>query len=233
MTIHDVDVAISLAINRAVGHSPVFDRFVVFLTTSDLVKGGVVMAVIWGAWLIHTDDVKRNRGMLLVAIFGSLLALLLARVLAYAGPIRLRPLLDPQLHFRAPTGLPPQTNWTSWSSFPSDHAALFFALAWGVWLVSRRVGAALVLYILIVICLPRLYIGIHYFSDLFVGAVIGITCSAILSERPLRERLANPLLTWADRHPGLFYFVFALLTFQIATLFWDLRTALSLCGFST
>src|SRR3979411_871769 len=110
MTIHDVDVAISLAINRAAGHSPVFDRFVVFLTTSDLIKGGVVMAVIWAAWLIHTDDVKRNRGMLLMAIFGSLLALFLARALAYAGPIRLRPLLDPQLHFRAPTGLPPQTN---------------------------------------------------------------------------------------------------------------------------
>ena len=233
MIIHDVDTAISLAINRAAGHSAVFDRFVIFLTASDLMKGGVVMAVIWGVWLVHTGDVRRNRGMLLAAVLGSLLALFFARALAYAGPIRLRPLLDPQLHFRAPTGLPPQTNWTSWSSFPSDHAALFFALAWGVWLASRRAGTGLMLYVLIVICLPRLYTGIHYFSDLFAGAVIGITCSAILSERPLRERLANPLLNWADRHPSLFYFGFALLTFQLATLFWDVRTALSLCGFST
>lgn len=233
MTIHDLDTAISLAINRAAGHSAIFDRFVIFLTTSDLVKGGVVMAVIWSVWLIRTDDERRSRGMVLVSIFASLLALLLARVLAYAGPIRVRPLLDLQLHFRAPIGLPSQTNWTSWSSFPSDHAALFFALAWGVWLASRRAGAGLMLYVLIVICLPRLYIGIHYFSDLFAGAVIGITCSAILSERPIRERLANPLLAWADRHPALFYFAFAILTFQLATLFWDLRTALSLCGFAT
>ena len=256
MTAGDIDAAISLMINQAAGHSPFLDRFVVFLTTSDLMKGGVVMGVIWTAWLIKTDDEKRNRGQLLAAIAGALFALLLARILAYATPIRVRPLLDPSLHFRAPIGLPPQTNWTSWSSFPSDHAALFFALsvgmvpdgdslfmpkqqlaiaehAWGVWSVSRRAGVGLGFYILFIICLPRLYIGIHYFTDLFAGAVIGLTCSAIISEQPVLGMLTRPLLAWAERRPASFYFFFSLLTFQIATLFWDLRTALSLFGFST
>ena len=228
-----IDAAISLMINQAAGHSAFLDRFVVFLTTSDLIKGGVVMGIVWVAWLIKSDDEKRNRGKLLAAIAGALFALLLARILAYATPIRVRPLLDPSLHFRAPIGLPPQTNWTSWSSFPSDHAALFFALAWGIWSVSRRAGAGLALYILFVICLPRLYIGIHYFTDLFAGAIIGLTCSAIISEQPLLGMLTRPLLAWAERRPASFYFFFSLLTFQIATLFWDLRTALSLFGFST
>jgi undecaprenyl-diphosphatase len=233
MSFGDIDAAISLTVNRAAGHSASFDRFVIFLTNSDLVKGGLVMAVLWTAWIVKADEEKRVRAMILAGIAAALLALLLARVLAYAAPMRVRPLLAPNLHFIAPLGLPPQANWTSWSSFPSDHAALFFALSWPIWSVSRRVGAALTSYIIIAICLPRLYIGIHYFTDLFAGAVIGLTCSAFISERPIRQLLTDPLLAWAKRRPASFYFLFSLLTFQIATLFWDLRTALSLFGFAT
>jgi undecaprenyl-diphosphatase len=233
MGLGDIDAAISLTLNRAAGQSAFFDRFVIFLTNSDLVKGGVVMAVLWTAWVVQADEEKRTRAMILAGIAGALLALFLARVLAYMAPMRVRPLLAPNLHFHAPLGLPPQTNWTSWSSFPSDHAALFFALAWPVWAISRRAGAALTAYIVTVICLPRLYIGIHYFTDVFAGAVIGLTCSAFISERPISRLLINPILSWSERYPVSFYLVFSLLTFQIATLFWDLRTAMSLCGFAT
>ncbi len=233
MSLNEIDSAISLAINQAAGRSAGFDRFIVFLTNSDLAKGGLVMSVLWVAWLLKTDDERRNRGMILAGIAGALLALFIARVLAYAAPMRVRPLLDASLHFRPPVGLPPQTNWTSWSSFPSDHAALFFALAWPIWSISRRAGAVLSAYIVTMICLPRLYIGIHYFTDLFAGAVIGLTCSAFISEGSIRGLLINPFLAWSERHPVSFYLVFSLLSFQIATLFWDLRTALSLFGFST
>src|SRR6476659_1935599 len=121
MTMGDIDEAISGAINQAAGESAFFDGFVIFLTNSDLVKGGVVMGVFWAVWLTKGDTENKNRGMLLAAIAGALLALFLARILAYAMPIRVRPLLEPSLHFRAPTGMPSQTNWTTWSSFPSDH----------------------------------------------------------------------------------------------------------------
>ena len=58
-------------------------------------------------------------------------------------------------------------------SFPSGHAAFFFALAaavylyhkkWGIWL---GVGAAL-------ISLARVFVGIHYPADILVGAILGI-----------------------------------------------------------
>lgn len=233
MSLIDFDQAVSLALNRAAGQSAFFDRAVVFLTNSDLAKGGLVMAVLWTAWIVKADDAKRVRAMILAGIAGALLALFLARILAYVTPMRIRPLLAPNLHFRPPISLPPQANWTSWSSFPSDHAALFFALAWPVWSLSRRAGAALTGYIVAFICFPRLYIGVHYLTDLFAGAAIGLTCSAFISEGPIRRFLTEPLLTWCERRPVSFYLIFSLVTFQIATLFWDLRTALSIFGFST
>jgi undecaprenyl-diphosphatase len=222
------DQAIMSFLNRAAQASPGFDQFVVFVSNSDLAKGGAVVAVIWAAWFYKQGDQHRNRTFLLSAIVGSLVALFIARVLAHCVPMRIRPVLDPQLHFRAPTGLPEQSNWTSWSSFPSDHAALFFALATGVWCVWRKGGTALFLYVAAIICLPRIYLGIHYPTDVLAGAVLGLGVAAFLSSKPVRSRIGEPLLNWGERHPVSFYFVLGLLLFQIATLFWDIRVALSL-----
>ena len=222
------DQAIISFLNGFAQASPSFDGLVVFLSNSDLIKGGAVMAVLWAAWFCKSTDQNKNRSFLLSAILGSLVALFVARVLAHCAPMRIRPALDLQLHFRAPSGLPAQSNWTVWSSFPSDHAALFFALAAGVWCVWRKGGAVLFLYVAVIICLPRVYLGIHYPTDILAGAAIGLGCVAFLSNRAVRSVVASPILNWGERHPVLFYFALSLLAFQIATLFWDVRVALSL-----
>lgn len=227
-----LDQAISSFVNRAAQRVPIFDQIVVFLSNSDLVKGGVVVGALWAVWFLKKGDPSRNRALLLSAILGSLVALFAARVLAYAAPMRIRPLLDPALHFQPPIGLPPGTNWTSWSSFPSDHAALFFALAWGVWSASRRAGTAVLLYVVVMICLPRLYIGIHYATDIIAGAGLGIGFTILLQIPPIDRLVLRPLLSFEQRWPGAFYFLLFLLTFEIAILFWDVRTAMSLAGFS-
>lgn len=229
---NNIDHAVSSFLNQASQHWPAFDRTVVFLSNSDLVKGGVVVAALWAAWFVGEGPQARNRSLLLGAVFGALVALFLARVLAYVVPMRMRPVLDPTLHFLPPLGLPPQSNWTSWSSFPSDHAALFCALACGIWLVSRRFGAAIFGYVAVFICLPRIYIGIHYLTDILAGAVLGIACAVIFAVEPCRRLIEHRILCWSETWPRLFYALFFLLVFQIATLFWDVRVALSLCGFS-
>jgi undecaprenyl-diphosphatase len=226
------DRAISLFVNGAAQKSAAVDQIIFFLSNSDLIKGGVVLGVIWAAWFFAKGDIEKNRFLLLSAILGSLLALLVARILAHEVPLRLRPVLDTTLHFRSPIGLPSQTNWTTWSSFPSDHAALFFALAWGAWGVSRRVGTVLFFYIVVMICLPRLYVGIHYPTDVIAGAALGIVSTILLQTAPFKRIVLLPLLSCAKRWPGAFYFVLFLLTFEIATLFWDIRMALSWAGYS-
>src|SRR6266404_7706498 len=151
-----------------------FDHLVVIASNSDLSKGGVVVAAVWGAWFRMSSAQEKNRRYLLSAIFGSLVALFVARVLAAALPLRVRPLLNQSLQFRPPKGLPDQSNWTTWSSFPSDHAALFFALAFGVFLVSKKWGVVLFTYVVLIICLPRIYVGIHYPTDILCGGVLGV-----------------------------------------------------------
>lgn len=229
---NDLDQAITLFVNRAAHYSAGFDQTVVFLSSSDLVKGGAVVAAVWAAWFSDGAASLHRRTMLLGAIVGSLAGLFVARVLAYVAPMRVRPVLDSALHFRPPIGLPAQTNWTEWSSFPSDHAALFLALAWGIWCVSRRFGIGVFLYVLFVICIPRVYIGIHYTSDIFAGGLLGVASAALFQTKLARRWLLSPLLSWSERQPLLFYLMFSLLAFQIATLFWDIRVAMSLFGLS-
>lgn len=222
------DYAIVRFLNQFAHRCPTFDHIVVFLSNSDLIKGGVVMAAIWSAWFCAKGDSKTNRSFLLSALLGSLISLFLARFLAHALPIRIRPILDTALHFRPPSGVPNQANWTIWSSFPSDHAALFFALLTGVWLVSRRLGISLLIYVAVVILLPRIYVGIHYPSDILAGAALGILSVLLCSWSKIRENWTRAVLGWIDRWPGPAYALLFLLTFEIATLFWDVRTFLYL-----
>lgn len=72
------------------------------------------------------------------------------------------------------------------ASFPSGHATFFFALATAVYLYNRRWGwwffAAALL-----ISLARVAAGVHYPSDIFGGALVGIVV-ATLVYRLTRER---------------------------------------------
>ncbi len=58
-------------------------------------------------------------------------------------------------------------------SFPSDHAATSFALAYSVYLVDKRWGRVLLL-LASVISVGRVMVGVHYPSDILVGALLGL-----------------------------------------------------------
>jgi membrane-associated phospholipid phosphatase len=223
---HSLDQAIISFCNQFAQRWPIFDQIVVFLSNSDLVKGGVLLAALWLAWFRSAANVRLNRAYLLSSLFGSVVSLTIARVLAHVLPLRVRPILDPTLHFRAPAGVPDQANWTIWSSFPSDHGALFFALLTGVWLAYPRAGLILLFYVVTVIVFPRIYIGIHYPSDLVAGAALGIMFVLLCSWGKIRQLWTGYILDGVERWPGPAYALLFLATFQIATLFWDLRTFL-------
>ena len=223
---HGFDHWIIVFVNQFAQRWPTFDSIVVFFTNSDLMKGGVMIAALWWAWFRPGPEQKTNRSYLLTALVGAVIALVAARILAHALPLRSRPILDPTLHFRVPNGAPDQSNWTIWSSFPSDHASLFFALLTGVFLAWRRGGTILLVYVIAGICLPRIYIGIHYPTDILAGAVLGAGCVLLCSFRKLRQIWTTPILNWLDRWPGPGYALLFIITFEIATLFWDIRTFL-------
>lgn len=58
-------------------------------------------------------------------------------------------------------------------SFPSGHATFFFALAMVVFLYNKKIGGWF-LAMALLISLARVYVGVHYPSDILAGALIGI-----------------------------------------------------------
>lgn len=87
-------------------------------------------------------------------------------------------------------------------SFPSDHTAAAFAIAFSVLAFSRRAGALFVVGATLV-ALSRIALGMHYPSDVLGGILIGLL-AARLATRSGREwvtrlvvqigRLSDPLL---------------------------------------
>jgi undecaprenyl-diphosphatase len=218
-------------VNRFANHSHAFDKGVGLVSGSYLLKGGVFMAAVWWAWFSGEagEDRARLRTFLISTLMAAVVALGVARVLGTVLPFRERPMFANGLDFVAPSSSR-ASDFEHWSSFPSDHAALFFALATGLWYVRRSVGVIAFVYSVIVICLPRLYLGVHYPTDLIAGAAIGIAVTWIAVRRPLRRAVGLPALEWLNRSPAWFYALLFLITFQIATLFADVRGLLHLFG---
>ena len=64
-------------------------------------------------------------------------------------------------------------------SFPSGHASTSFACAWALMRIEKKLAApALILASLI--AFSRLYVGVHYPTDVIAGAIIGIICGIVV-----------------------------------------------------
>jgi len=117
-------------------------------------------------------------------------------------------------------------NLEDWSSFPSDTAPYLFALAFGLVHLLRRHSILILLYTAGWICLPRMYLGEHYLSDIVVGATIGIAVvKASLKSEWLQQNIASPLLRFMDAKPHFFYATAFLVFFEMGVVFSDVRTA--------
>jgi undecaprenyl-diphosphatase len=215
-----IDSAILEWINGFAGTWPALDEFVWLVADNALFKGAPFMALCWWLWFRPGADeaAKRRREVILATLLSTLLALILARMLALLLPFRPRPLHDPASGVRLVAAVRSDV-LDRWSSLPSDHATLFFALSTGFALAAPRLAVWLFAYTLLVICLPRVYLGLHYPSDLAVGAALGVAVVLLANIAAVRGVLARPLLACARRWPGPFYAGFFLLTFQLATLF--------------
>ena len=72
-------------------------------------------------------------------------------------------------------------------SFPSDHTAVLFAIAFSLYFSGYKKLFWMMLVLAIIISLSRIATGIHFPSDILIGAVLGIVSSWIirLLEKPL------------------------------------------------
>lgn len=211
-----LDLAVLYFINLLAHRSFVFDELMVLVSNNNFLKGALVFAVMWYVWFQYEDD-RNKHEYLLAGVGASFVGLTLAKILTWMI-VRPRPFNEPSVELRIPYGIQ-AANWEGLSSFPSDHGVLFFALAMGIFFASRRAGWLMFIYISVFICLPRIYLGIHYPSDVLAGAAIGLSTGWLVHLPAIRKPFTNWALKWLDAKPGQFYACSFLVTYMICELF--------------
>ena len=216
------DSSIIHFLNQFAQRSWLVDRLISGISSNQLTKGAFVAVILWWAWFRGGDTKTRDREFVLSGIVSSWLALFVARTLTFFLPYRERPLRNAALQFRTPLGVNPHELF-GWSSFPSDHAVLFFALATSIFFLSRKAGMIAYCHAFFIVCLPRIYMGIHYPTDVLVGALLGIAVACLFLINDLRIAVTRFPMRWSERSPASFYPCLFLCTFLIGTNFDPLR----------
>ena len=217
------DLTIISFLNGFARQSWTFDAFMVFLSGNKLFKGGVLIAVLWSMWVSFDKDRVKRHDLILCTPLSCFLALLTARILALTLPFRSRPLHTSELGFLVPYEMRPRALET-WSSFPSDHATLFFSLAAAIFFMSRAMGVLAFTYVFGVIALPRIYLGLHFPTDIIAAALIGVAITyGITSSLKIRDLVYEIAMLLYRKSPGAFYACFFILTYQMANLFAEVR----------
>ena len=204
---------------------PVFDRGVMAFTQFYMLRGLPMVALLWWVWFRDGTDKQRDRETVTATVIAAFCALLLGRLLANGLPFRVRPMANPDVGLRFL--LAEDDGMRTWSSFPSDHAMMWCAVATGVMVAARWLGLLALAYAVLLICMARVFVGLHYPTDVIAGALLGVLTCLVLTRPPLRTRIAAPFLFLFDRYRGLFHVGMFLLSFGLITNFDEIRTVAS------
>jgi len=222
---NNLDSSILTWINQLACKSQVFDTTLYTITHSHLLKGGVLVAIVWWLWFRRDKKQTVKRLHILATYVGCIAAIAVGRLAAFLLPFRARPMHDAEFYFFFPYGLE-AGELSGWSSFPSDHAVLFFALATGLLFASKRAGICALLYTVVVILFPRLYFGYHYPSDIIAGAVVGAVIAVLSNTVFITRTRFTVLANWTFSKPLVLYALFIFFSFHIVEMFGSSRAVI-------
>jgi membrane-associated phospholipid phosphatase len=180
-----------------------------------------LLPFIVGLWVLWFSKIPKFRPAVVEAFFGMFAAIAFSKVIQVFLPQRLRPLHSGNPDFVLPLGVDPHA-LEHWSSFPSDHAALFFAASTTIWRVSRPLGSACYLWSIFVVCIPRIYVGYHYASDILAGAALGVFTALVIA-RPLQVTFMPWIAAVEKRYPPVFYATFFIVSYELMSAFIEAR----------
>jgi membrane-associated phospholipid phosphatase len=216
------DRPVTVFINRLAGHSDLFDRIVNVIYWYPTFTGAPLMALVWACWFEDEDVERRSR--VLLGTLAAAGAGFVSRLLQHALPTHPRPYYDAAIQFRVP--LDQEQLLNTWHSFPSDHVTVFAGLVAVLFVARSRLAVPMLIYTA-VMELARTYMGAHYPSDLIGGAALAFMCVWAV-QVPLVVAGGVRVVAWERRNRPAFYATAFFLSYQVAMLFTELRSAGSL-----
>lgn len=143
---------------------PILDEIMVFFTT--LGDAGLLWIVLALAFLITKKYRKNGAMMTLALVFG----LIITNVILKNAVARIRP-------YEVIEGLvaivPHPHDW----SFPSGHSTSSIAASFVMFRTFPKKVGVPALFVGILICFTRLYVGVHFPTDVICGIIIGLVCA--------------------------------------------------------
>jgi membrane-associated phospholipid phosphatase len=205
-----------------------FNQIVHYISGANLFKGYPIMAAMWFFWSRDSDPKSNTRRIIVGTIAACVVAVLVARIINNVGPFQPRPIANNALPLLTFVGLPDPASQALyiWNSFPSDHAAMYFSLAAGIFLISKRFGAFVYLYVFLFIALPRMYLGLHYATDIIAGGILGIGCTLLLNSKAGASLYERPYRHLLNRYPAAFQTALFLVCIELSMTFEDVRKLL-------
>jgi membrane-associated phospholipid phosphatase len=216
-----LDYPITLFINRAANSVLLAD--ITQALQLNTFMAVVPLAAIWLIWFDIPN--AASRASIVAGVIGASFAAIGSRVVQLILPTHLRPLHDSALAFVAPRGADPSL-LNHWNSFPSDTGSLIFGLAMVIAINRPRLGIAA--FVWAALCASsRVFQGLHYPSDITgaVGLSVTIICA---SQHPFIRRMCLVFPRWAAERTAIFYAGAFVASYQVATLFWDVRAIASI-----
>ncbi len=139
--------------------------------------------VVWGVLALILIFFQKGKNFhFLIDLFGALfLAAIITSVIIKPLIGRPRPDLSHGESVIIVTEAPAAVAFNNDYAFPSGHAAVAFA---GAYVMSRKFakGKKWFYAVAILTALSRIYLGKHYFSDVFVGGMIGVGIGYLLTK---------------------------------------------------
>lgn len=155
-----LDFYIFHSINGFVGKNVCLDGLAIFFAEN--FQYFVVLLLVLFLAVNYRKYLKMIISAILAAIFSRFI---IAEIIRFIFP-RSRPFVDNNVNLLV-------SHNPSESSFPSGHASFFFALAAVVYFYNKKLGVAFFVFAFL-ISISRVFVGIHWPSDILAGAIVGI-----------------------------------------------------------
>lgn len=159
-----MDYRIFQIVNQFAGKSGVLDNLMIVLAKYGVLLMALPLLYMW----FRGDEDKKK--VVLLSLLSMAIALLVNQIIGHIY-FRQRPFAFHEVNLFLAKSADP--------SFPSDHSAFVFGIAWLITLKDRRIGV-FALAIGVLVGISRIFVGTHYPGDVLGGAVVGLMAAILV-----------------------------------------------------